>query len=338
MPGPPERRVTYSFELPTIGDSYYTRRRDGYGSGYDLWRRSQETTPKLTTNPPDRWGEWLLRGRSAGLSPTLLERGQRELLAVSKRVLEGAQLQPGDVVLDAGCGTGLLTFGAAEMVGETGRVIGIDISTSALDELRRLAVEHGLADRVELRQGSVLDLPVASASVDAVVDRSVLMYVEGKGAAASEYRRVLGHGGRVSIFEPINAEARYEYGFDLDPIRELHDRVEVRKRAEWAGPSRSMVDFGADDLLRSFEVAGFGGVDLELGEFEVAITSGEDWQKSLERPPNPLWPPTIDLIREALGPDADRYVSAMAAGVDRGGYHFICPTAFIVARSGREGR
>jgi ubiquinone/menaquinone biosynthesis C-methylase UbiE len=95
-----------------------------------------------------------LRGRSAGLSPTLLERGQRELMAVGERVLEGAQLQPGDVVLDAGCGTGRLTFGAAEMVGETGRVIGIDISGSALDELRRLAVEHGLADRVELRQGS----------------------------------------------------------------------------------------------------------------------------------------------------------------------------------------
>jgi hypothetical protein len=56
MPGPPERRVTYSFELPITGDTYYTPSPDDYDSGYDLWRRSQETTPKLTTNPPDRWG------------------------------------------------------------------------------------------------------------------------------------------------------------------------------------------------------------------------------------------------------------------------------------------
>jgi len=52
---------------------------------------------------------------------------QRELTGTRDRVLEGADLEPGDVVLDAGCGTGLLTFGALDRIGEAGHVIGVDV-------------------------------------------------------------------------------------------------------------------------------------------------------------------------------------------------------------------
>ncbi len=166
-------------------------------------------------------------------------------------------------------------------------VIGVDISAAALDGLRRLAGELGLEHRIELRVGSVLELPLADASVDAVVDRSVLIYVEDKTRVAREYRRVLRPGGRVSIFEPVNAEARDEYGFDLGPIRELHDRVEARKQAEWAGPSRSMVDFGVEDLRRAFTEAGFPSVHVELDEWELSTTSGEEWRRSLEATAQP---------------------------------------------------
>lgn len=98
-----------------------------------------------------------------------------ELNAVRERVLAGADLRAGDVVLDAGCGTGLLAFGALDLVGETGRVIGVDISADALDEMRRVAAGIGVSDRPDLRVGSVLDLPLPAAKVDAVVERSVLI-------------------------------------------------------------------------------------------------------------------------------------------------------------------
>jgi len=182
----------------------------------------------------------------------------------------------------------------------------------------------------------VIDLPVVSASVDAVVDRSVLIYVDDKRTAAGEYFRVLRHGGRVSIFEPINAEARHDYGFDLGPMRGLHERVEARKQAETERVCPSMVDFGADDLRRSFEQAGFSSVQIELGQTEWATASGEEWRRSLDRPPNPLWPPTIELVREALGPQTDAYLAFMMVGVDRGGYRFACPAAFLTGVRSRD--
>lgn len=254
---------------------------------------------------------------------------QRELTATRDRVLDGAELQPEDIVLDAGCGTGLLAFGALDRIGEGGRVIGVDVSPNALEELRRVATDLGAADQIEPRVGSVLALPLETASVDAAVDRSVLIYVDDKLAAAREYARVLRPGGRVSIFEPINAEARHEYGFDLGPMRALHGRVEARKQAETDRICRSMVDFGAEDLQRAFEEAGFTSVRIELAQTEWATSSGEEWRRSLDRAPNPLWPPTIELLREALGPQTDAYLAFMMAGVDRDGYRFACPSAFL---------
>lgn len=218
-----------------------------------------------------------MRGRSAGMDTAARERMQRELTATRDRVLDGTELRPGDRVLDAGCGTGLLAFGALDRIGGAGRVIGVDVSADALEELRRLAADLGVSNRLDLQVGSVIDLPVVSASVDAVVDRSVLIYVDDKRTAAGEYFRVLRHGGRVSIFEPINAEARHEYPFDLGPMGVLHERVEARKQAETERVCPSMVDFGADDVRRSFDQAGFSSVRIELGQ-----TKGL-WPKDLVR-------------------------------------------------------
>ena len=279
----------------------------------------------MATTAGDRWADWLIRGRAAGRSAADQERMKDELNAVRERVLAGADLRAGDVVLDAGCGTGLLAFGALDLVGDTGRVIGVDVSADALDEVRRIAADIGVGERLELRVGSVLDLPLPAATVDAVVDRSVLIYIEDKAAAAREYTRVLRPGGRLSIFEPINAEARHAYGFELGPMEELHERVEARKQAEAERTCRSMIDFGVDDLRRAFEAAGFTSVRVETDESGWSTASGKEWRKSLDRPPNPLSRPAIDLIRDVLGAEADDYVDFMAAGVDRGGYRFSCP-------------
>jgi arsenite methyltransferase len=281
----------------------------------------------------DRWADWLMHGRFAGQTASERDRMLAQLTAVRDRVLAGARLRDGDAVLDAGCGTGLLTFGALDLVGDAGRLIGVDVSRDALDELRRSADEVGGASRLELRLGSVLDLPLASASVDAVVDRSVLIYVDDKRAAAREYLRVIRPGGRLSIFEPINADNREEFGFDIDPVRRLHERVEQRKRAEMERVCRSMIDFRAPDLVRVLEAAGFASVTLELEDTEWATRSGEAWRRSLERAPNPLWPPTIELVRDALAGEADAYLGFMGGGIDRGGYRFISPGAFVIAES-----
>ncbi|MGH2445071.1 MAG: class I SAM-dependent methyltransferase [Candidatus Limnocylindria bacterium] len=262
----------------------------------------------MTTSPGDRWADWLIRGRFAGQSATERDRMLRELTETRDRVLAGAQLKTGHVVLDAGCGTGLLAFGALDLVGEAGSVIGVDVSSDALEELGRVARELGVEDRLQLPVGSVLELPLPDARVDAVVDRSVLIYVDDKQAAAREYFRVLRPGGRISIFEPINAEVRDDFGFDIEPMREPHERVESRKRGETERVCRSMVDFDAADLVKALEAVGFSSVRVESGQTEWSPASGEEWRHGLERAPNPLWPPTIELVRDALGPQAEGYL------------------------------
>lgn len=92
-----------------------------------------------------------------------------------------------------------------------------------------------------------------------------------------------------------------------------------------------MVDFGFEDLRGAFEAVGFGAVRVERGQSGWPMTSGDEWRRSLDRAPNPLWPPILDLVRDALGSQTDEYLAFMTAGVEAGGYRFSCPTAFLTA-------
>lgn len=55
----------------------------------------------------------------------------------------------------------------------------------------------------------------------------------------------------------------------------------------------------------------------------------EDWRRILAQAPNPLWPPTIDLVRDAIGSQTEAYLEFMMSGVDLGGYRFTCPGAYL---------
>jgi arsenite methyltransferase len=78
---------------------------------------------------------------------------------------------------------GLLALEAARRVGETGTVIALDISHDALIECRRMLVR---AERAQVVVGDALSLPVPDGCVDAVVTRSVLIYVVDKAGRVSE--------------------------------------------------------------------------------------------------------------------------------------------------------
>jgi arsenite methyltransferase len=75
----------------------------------------------------DKWAQWLLTRRD-GNSAALRARSATHLAALRDGVLDGAGLQPQDVVLDVGCGTGLIGFGALDRLGSKGHVIFSDVS------------------------------------------------------------------------------------------------------------------------------------------------------------------------------------------------------------------
>jgi arsenite methyltransferase len=113
-----------------------------------------------------------------------------------------AALQSGEVVLDLGAGGGFDAFICSRKVGETGRVIGVDMTSEMISKARGAAAVHrersGL-DNVEFRLGEIEHLPVADASVDVVISNCVINLSPDKPQVWSEIARVLRPGGRVAL-------------------------------------------------------------------------------------------------------------------------------------------
>jgi SAM-dependent methyltransferase len=210
------------------------------------------------------WSKWLLQSRLRG------PHGKDTLdflTSIRDRVLDRAQLVPGDYVLDLGSGYGLLAFGALHRVGSAGLVVVDDISQDVLDECAHIAAAAQVAHRMRFICNSAVDLAdVPDSSIDAVLTRSVLMYVHDKRSAVAEMRRVLRPGGRISLFEPISqiALGRPLFGIDPGPIADLAARVEDAFYASEGSESGGIHDVDERDLFSLFDAAGFSRLELEL--------------------------------------------------------------------------
>jgi len=113
-----------------------------------------------------------------------------------------AALQPGEVVLDLGAGGGFDVFIAGRKVGPAGRAIGVDMTPEMLAKARKnLATyrERSGLNNVEFRLGEIEHLPLADASVDAVISNCVINLSPDKPQVWREIARVLKPGGRVAV-------------------------------------------------------------------------------------------------------------------------------------------
>jgi SAM-dependent methyltransferase len=113
-----------------------------------------------------------------------------------------ANLRPGEVVVDLGCGGGLDVFLAAAKVGPTGRAIGIDMTPEMLDLARANAVKgnggRGFAN-VAFYLATIDHLPLADDSVDCVISNCVINLAPDKPAVFRQIARVLKAGGRLAV-------------------------------------------------------------------------------------------------------------------------------------------
>jgi len=115
---------------------------------------------------------------------------------------EHAHIKEGDTVLDLGSGAGNDVFVAQKIVGDRGKVIGVDMTQAMIDKANQNKRKLGYSN-VNFRLGEIENLPVESGSVDVVVSNCVLNLVPDKTRAFSEIHRVLKNDGHFSISDIV---------------------------------------------------------------------------------------------------------------------------------------
>jgi ubiquinone/menaquinone biosynthesis C-methylase UbiE len=163
-------------------------------------------------------------------------------------------IQPGDQVLDVGCGIGLQALAMAKLATTAGKVVGTDISTVMIDIAKSRTANSGLP--LDFLVADAASQPFPNQSFDCVRTERVLMYVPDTQQTINEFKRLLKPGGRLVIFD-----------FDWDGILIAHhNKALTRQIIRYASDSFPNGRIGAD-LYLQLRNAGFKNVAVKPSSY-----------------------------------------------------------------------
>lgn len=196
------------------------------------------------------------------------DRYTRMTAPVIEHLMGAARLQPGERVLDIGCGMGPTTFAAAERVGPEGSVVGVDLSGPMLAAARKQAEAAGL-DHVRFEQADAQEYRFEPGASDVAISRFGVMFFEDPAAAFSNLASALRPGGRLafSCWRDL-----FSNQWLAVPVTAALQHVPV---PELGGPG-SPGPFSLADADRVREIlisAGFEGVTLDAVDLPLRVGS-----------------------------------------------------------------
>lgn len=244
-------------------------------NGSTIWRAHAESG----ATPPENYERYFVPAIGRPLAVDLVEE---------------AELRPGERVLDVACGTGVVARLAAERVGGPNAVAGLDVNSGMLAVARRTAAAAGAGIRWYETTAECIPLP--DGAFDVAFCQLSLQFVEDKGAALREIRRVLAPAGRALISVP-----------QPTPFFDVLDEALLRHaREEAAGFVRAVFSLDDPDRVeRLCRDAGFDDVAVRAEKKTLRMPPAADflWQYAHSTPLTGLLMPLEDARKDALERD-----------------------------------
>lgn len=158
-----------------------------------------------------------------------------------------ASLQPGEVVVDLGCGAGIDVILAARKVGSSGKVVGVDFAPQMIERAKQAVAEAGLSGTVEFVVADMECLTLPDGFADVVISNCVINLSPDKHAVYREAFRILKPEGRLAISDIVLAE-------------KIEPHIQARLQSTWSGCLGGTIDEQSYfDIIRK---AGFRQVEI----------------------------------------------------------------------------
>lgn len=239
----------------------------------------------------------------------------------ASRLVDQARITPGERVLDAGCGTGIVARTAAPAAGASGKVVGVDVNDGMIGEARR----QDTAQEVTWEVRPLEELPFEHGTFDVVLCQQVLQFVPERASVLKELHRVLNPNGRIviALLRSIDFNPSYEAlasALDRHTGREVGDMM----RAPFSGPD-------ADTFRKELTAAGFGDISIRNDILDVRFPNAGEYLRQ-EAASSPLAGPLSSLDESRLTALIEDLEPALSPFTDDYGIVFPMETHIVEAK------